>query len=226
MQKVIVKLFIVCAMIATFSACGKNEEQVGTTVQSGSVQDEYSFETEAETEETTGGEAVLVTEDEATLETEGTSEVEADTEAVTPPLYGAELDSAELMEDMQAIFQSALDFVVPEEQLDAAGMVSNAILTKTEIVINHAEDGICNITVKYPNAAEALKAADAQLGADASQEQIDEMLKTLAQSIENGEVDIVEKTLDVSIIEVEEFKTIEWTTELYDAITGGLYSIG
>ena len=131
----------------------------------------------------------------------------------------------ELMEDMKAIFRSALDFMVPEEQLDAASKVSNAILENTDITINHAKDDICNITVKYPNVAKALKEEEEKLAADATQEEIDVMLQNLTDAINNGEVEIIEKTMDVTIIEVEEFKTIQWTTELYDAITGGLYSI-
>ena len=192
------------------------------------------FEPETEAESEPSQEGNPPAEDTGKTETEGSNEQEeVETEKVTGneevkqedlPV-GEEIEAGELLEDMKAVFDSALNFIVPEEELDAASMVSNAILNKTDISINYVEDGICNVTVKYPNAAEALKTAEAQLAADASQEELDAMLNALAQAIENGEVETIEKTLDVSVIEIGEFRTIEWTKELYDAITGGLYSI-
>lgn len=242
MKKKILMLFTVCVIMVTVSACGNKEEQDSTTVQLDTVSEESSFESEETSKETpehtetkfipeieTEIETESIPETEVEIETESIPETESvpenEPEAETTPLYGEELKSSELMEDMNAIFQSALDYMVPEEQLDAASKVSNAILENTDITINHAKDDICNITVKYPNVAKALKEAEAKLAADASQEEIDVMLQNLTNAIQNGEVEIIEKTMDVSIIEVEEFKTIQWTTELYDAVTGGLYSI-
>ena len=242
MKKKILMLFTVCVIMVTVSACGNKEEQDSTTVQLDTVLEESSFESEEtskETPEHTETESIPEIETEIETESIPKTEVEIETESIpetesvpenepeaeTTPLYGEELESSELIEDMNAIFQSALDYMVPEEQLDAASKVSNAILKNTDITINLAKDDICNITVKYPNAAKALKEAEAKLAADASQEEIDLMLQNLTNAIQNGEVDIIEKTMDVSIIEVEEFKTIQWTTELYDAVTGGLYSI-
>lgn len=226
MKKKIVMLFTVCVMTIAISACGNKEQQNNTTVQLDEVSEENSFESEQTTEHTESeyvSETEIEIETETIPETESVSESEPETEISS--LYGAELESSELMEDMKAIFQSALDFMVPVDQLDAASMVSNAILENTDITINHAKEGICNITVKYPNVAKALKEEEAKLSADASQEEIDVMLQDLTNVIKNGKVEIIEKTLDVSIIEVEDFKTIQWTPELYDAITGGLYSI-
>lgn len=238
MKKKMVILFTVCAMIIAVSACGNKEEQAGTTTQFDDIQEEKYSESEEVSEHT---ETESIPETETEVETESIPETEIGTEtgsipdtesvpenepeAETSPLYGEELESSELMEDMKAIFRSALDFMVPEEQLDAASEVSNAILENTDITINYAKDDICNITVKYPNVAKALKEEEEKLAADATQEEIDVMLQNLTDAINNGEVEIIEKTMDVSIIKVEEFKTIQWTTELYDAITGGLYSI-
>lgn len=193
------------------------ESEPETAPESEPVQEETSnAEDTGETEaESSNGQEEATTED-----VTGNEEVKQEELPV-----GAEIEASELLEDMKAVFDSALDFIVPEEELDAASMVSNAILNKTDISINYVENGICNITVTYPNAANALKEAEAKLAADASQEELDTMLNTLAQAITDGEVEMVEKTLDVSVIEIGEFRTIEWTKELYDAITGGLYSI-
>ena len=242
MKKKIIMLFTVCVIMVAISACGNKEQKDNTTVQLDTVSEESSFESEETSKETPEHtETESITETETEVETESIPETEIGTETgsipetesalenesetETTPLYGEELESSELMEDMKAIFQSALDFMVPEEQLDAASKVSNAILENTDITINNAKDDICNITVKYPNVAKALKEEEEKLAADATQEEIDVMLQNLTDAINNGEVEIIEKTMDVSIIEVEEFKTIQWTTELYDAITGGLYSI-
>lgn len=238
MKKKIRMLFTVCVIMVTVSACGNKEQQDNTTVQLDTVSEESSFESEEtskETPEHTETESIPETETEdipeieVEIETESIPETgfvpENEPEAETSPLYGEELESSELMEDMKAIFRSALDFMVPEEQLDAASKVSNAILENTDITINHAKDDICNITVKYPNVAKALKEEEEKLAADATQEEIDVMLQNLTDAINNSKVEIIEKTMDVTIIEVEEFKMIQWTTELYDAITGGLYSI-
>ena len=39
------------------------------------------------------------------------------------------------------------------------------------------------------------------------------------------EVDMIEKTFTAEVIQADNMYTIKWTAELYDAFTGGLYSI-
>ncbi|MBQ7955555.1 MAG: hypothetical protein IJ282_07365 [Lachnospiraceae bacterium] len=251
MKRRVAYVLMICMLMALCAACGKQKESNGKTSipkKESTVEVESAYESESvsepesteepgsktesepvsESEPEVESEPESASEPENTMETESSPEESFESEPETEEadtLVGEELDAAELMEDMKAVFDSALNYIVPEEELDAASRVSNAILNKTDIIINRVEDGVCNVTVTYPNAAEALKEAEAQLAADASQEEIDVMLDSLAKTIENGEVETIEKTLDVTVIEIGSFRTIEWTKELYDAITGGLYSI-
>ena len=104
-------------------------------------------------------------------------------------------------------------------------MVSNAILNKTEIIVNSANETICNVSVKYPDAAKLLTEAEENLSEEATEKEIDEMMKNLAEAIENNDVEMIEKTLETQLIEKDGIWNIQWTNELYDAVTGGLYSI-
>lgn len=132
---------------------------------------------------------------------------------------------ADILADLDATFLAALDHIVPDKELTPASMVSNAILQNTTYVINSITDNFCSVTVKYPNVAPALLEAMAALPEDATDEQMDEALKTLAAKITDGEIELSEKTFDLEIIDMGGMRTISWTPELYDAFTGGLYTI-
>lgn len=133
--------------------------------------------------------------------------------------------AANILSCMNATFSGALDHLVPEKKLDGASKVSNAILLNTTYSISSADETSCTVTVRYPNVAAALTEALSTLPAEATEEQTNEMLENLAAKIENQEVEMLEKTYTAEVIQADGMYTIKWTTELFDAFTGGLYSI-
>lgn len=134
------------------------------------------------------------------------------------------VDTEDILTDMEAVFAAALDYIVPEEEADAAAQVSNAIIRKTSIQIQDVSNTNCSVTIRYPDAAEAIRIAEAALPAEATEAEIEAMLLALAQAIEAEEVTMIEESFEAVIVEADGMRTIQWTPELYDAVTGGLYT--
>ncbi len=168
-------------------------------------------------------------ESESSSEEEPAFEPESSTEPELTPEELAAIAEAEkaanILSCMEATFFGALDHIVPEKKLDSASKVSNAILLNTTYSIESADESFCTVTVRYPNVATALLEALSMLSTEATEEQTKEMLENLAVKIENQEVEMIEKTFTAEVIRADDMYTIQWTTELYDAFTGGLYSI-
>lgn len=172
-------------------------------------------EVEASSEDATAPESVTFPED-STEQGPSPEELAAAAEAEK---------TANILSCMNATFSGALDHLVPEKKLDSASKVSNAILLNTTYSISSADEKFCTVTVRYPNAAAALTEALSTLSMEATEEQTNEMLENLAEKIENQEVEMIEKTYTAEVIQADDMYTIKWTTELFDAFTGGLYSI-
>ncbi len=177
----------------------------------------------SESEPASEPEAESSSEEEPSFEPENSTEPE-----LTPEELAAIAEAekaANILSCMEATFFGALDHIVPEKKLDNASKVSNAILLNTTYSIESADESFCTVTVRYPNVATALVDALSMLSAEATEEQTSEMLENLAVKIENQEVEMIEKTFTAEVLQVDDMYTIKWTTELYDAFTGGLYSI-
>jgi len=193
---------------------GTNEGAGETTPESESGANDQT-ESVTEPEDATAPETVTFPEDSA--EPEPTPEELA---------AAAEAEkAANILSYMNATFSGALDHLVPEKKLDSTSKVSNAILLNTTYSISSADETSCTVTVRYPNVAAALTEALSTLPSEATEEQTNEMLENLAAKIENQEVEMIEKTYTAEVIQAEGMYTIKWTTELFDAFTGGLYSI-
>ena len=207
MKKKIVVIVAIILMIATI---------IAIAFISGSRDDDSKKTSDKQTSETEKQSDDEKLEEESTKENETSDVIENETESE---------DYSDIVSDVQAAFAAALDYVVEDEELAPEQMVSNAILKKTEIIVNSANETICNVTVKYPDAAKLLTEAEASLPEEATEKEIDEMMKNLAEAIENNDVEMIEKTLETQLIEKDGIWNIQWTNELYDAVTGGLYSI-
>lgn len=147
-------------------------------------------------------------------ETTNNNEYENDTE-----------DYSDIVTDVEAAFKAALDYIVLGEDIKAQEKVSNAILKNTEIIVDYANETICKVTVKYPDAASLLRKAEEGLKQDATEEDINDMMEEIAKAIEDKKAEMIDKTIETKVFEKDGIWNIEWTSELYDAVTGGLYSI-
>ncbi len=147
-------------------------------------------------------------------ETTNNNEYENDTE-----------DYSDIVTDVEAAFKAALDYIVLGEDIKAQEKVSNAILKNTEIIVDYANETICKVTVKYPDAALLLRKAEEGLKQEATEEEINDMMEEIAKAIEDKKAEMIEKTIETKVFEKDGIWNIEWTSELYDAVTGGLYSI-
>lgn len=177
----------------------------------------------SESEPASGPEVESSSEEEPSSEPESSSEPELSPEELAAAAEAEK--AANILSCMEATFFGALDHIVPEKDLDSASKVSNAILLNTTYSIESADESFCTVTVRYPNVATALTEALSILPAEATEEQTGEMLENLAKKIENQEVEMIEKTFTAEVVQADDMYTIKWTTELYDAFTGGLYSI-
>lgn len=177
----------------------------------------------SESEPTSEPEVESSSEEEPAPEPESSTEPELSPEELAAAAEAEK--AANILSCMDATFFGALNHVVPEKDLDSASKVSNAILLNTTYSIQSADESVCTVTVRYPDVATALTEALSALSMDATEEQTGEMLENLALKIENQEVEMIEKTYTAEVVQVDDMYTIKWTTELYDAFTGGLYSI-
>lgn len=193
---VILLIAVIVAVVLIFSSGHKgNKEKT----------DKDSFETESVDE----------TKDEENIaEDETKKNEEAETE-----------DYTDIVSDVEAAFKAALDYIVPDDELSAEQKVRNAILENTEITVNSANEETANVSVKYPNAADLLTKASSALPENPSDSDVENMYINIAEAIEDKSVDMIEDSIDVELLEKDGIWNIKWTTELYDAVTGGLYSI-
>lgn len=160
-------------------------------------------------------ESVGETGDEENDEEEETTEnVEAETE-----------DYSDIVTDVEAVFKAALDYVVYDDELSAEQRFRNAILENTEITVNSANEEMANVSVKYPNAADVLTKASLKLPENATEKDVEDMYVSISRAIEEKGVEIIEETIDVELFEKDGIWNVKWTDELYDAVTGGLYSV-
>lgn len=215
MKKKKVRIFtILLSILILLSGCGEKKTAADTELET------LLPSSEETTAESSTEEAAAEPSTEAASEPEPESEPDIPAPQEVPEF----VDEEDITTDIEAVFAAALDYMVPEEEADAAARVSNAILQQTSYRILEVSNTLCSIAIRYPDAAEALRKADAELSEDADEEQIEEMLLSLAQAIETEEVTMLEETFEVSIIELDGMRTIQWTPELYDAVTGGLFS--
>lgn len=193
---VILIIAVIVAIILIFSNANKENKEKS---------DKDTFETES----------IDGTKDEeGNIENETTENVEAETE-----------DYSDIVSDVEAVFKASLDYIVSDDELSAEQKVRNAILENTKITVNSANEESANISVEYPNVADLLIKASAKLPENATDTDVENMYTSIAEAIEDKGVDIIEKTIDVVLIEKDGIWNVQWTDELYDAVTGGLYSI-
>lgn len=160
-------------------------------------------------------ESIVETKDEEiNSEEETTENVEAETE-----------DYSDIVLDVEAVFKAALDYIVYDDELSTEQRVRNAILENTEIIVNSANEERANVSVKYPNAADVLTKASLKLPENATEKDIEDMYVSIAEAIEDKGVEMIEATIDVELFEKDGIWNVKWTDELYDAVTGGLYSV-
>ncbi len=234
--------FIACILVLAMTACGKAENvtdemeaittetasvaEIIDATESSEIADEDSYGEESEPESEPETESTTDMQPEMEVEPETDVELENEVKNEVAMLSDEEIELAEIREDMEAVFASVFAYILPDEEAesDPSALISNAILKQTDITINSVTLESCNVTIKYPNALETLKEAEAKLPADATKEQVNEMLKEVVQLIEEDAVAYIEKTFESEIIEYEGIRNIVWSKELYDAVTGGLYS--
>lgn len=177
----------------------------------------------SESTPTSEPEVEISSEEEPVFEPESSPEPELSPEELAAAAEAEK--TANILSCMEATFFGALNHIVPEKDLDSASKVSNAILVNTTYSIQSADESFCTVTVRYPDAATALVEALSLLSAEATEDQTNDMLENLAIKIGNQEVEMIEKTFTAEVIQADNMYTIKWTAELYDAFTGGLYSI-
>ena len=213
MRKFLAIILMSCISTALFTSCGSGKEPAVSTKVESSSAEIPSQKAEATPEPTT----------EATQDS--SEPIPESTPAPTQPPEEQPIGDPETIEELTAVFDAALDYLVPEEELDAAAMVSNAIINATTYKILEVDGNMCKIYVQYPDAATAFLEAFSKLSPEASDEEVDKILMDLAQKIENHKVEMLEKTFYPSVIEQDGLTNIHWGYDLYDAFTGGFYNI-
>lgn len=196
-----IAMVLLCILLAILTSCGSKEATAAPAEQT------IPETTEAFVE---------------TLPPETTAPV---TEPATESITEEEAETAEdLQRDLRAGFDMALAFVVEGEELTPADKISNAILHTIRYEILSASDGICVVTVFYPDAYNSFASGFHALPQTATEEEVFSYLEKFALSLENGEVPMLEETFAVDYVMKEGIATILWTEQLYNAFSGGFYS--
>ena len=144
----------------------------------------------------------------------------------TPTPTAEMMNDPELVKVVEELFLDELSYYVPEEMLDPASMVNNAMLDKTEVIVHSALDDSCEVTIRYPDVASALLEEIEILPDDADQAQWDELFLSLFEKIDQNEISILEEHYTVGLQRQDDELYLELTDELINALTEGLYLMG
>ena len=116
--------------------------------------------------------------------------------------------------------------IVSEDELTPDEMVSNTILEKTEINLIEEYETYMVIKVTYPDAASLVIEALGDMEQEYDNEKMNSVYEKVAQKLKSVDVKMKEETLQVSFeIDDNENKQVVWSTELMNALSGGLYEL-
>ena len=139
---------------------------------------------------------------------------------------GEEIESAEIREDLEALFASITEAITSDTRtLEPEEQFASTIRYKTEITIDSVTKDKCVLTIVYPYVVDALTEAVGKLDEEPTEGQIRTMYKNLSASLRNNALPYNTVTIELEVVEIEGFWSLKWTKEFYDAVTGGLYSI-
>ena len=203
-------LALLAAMMLLTACGGKRAElpETGKTAEETQKNRTEAAETERETER----------EDETPAETAATEEPQTEAPVI--------VNNEQVVVEMENCFAEELDYIVPEEELDPSAMMTNAILKKTTVTVNVADENWCDVTICYPNALDILLEVSDALPEDAGWDQIDEAYEQIAAIIESDQVEMLEENFILQVTKEYDIYDIVWTDEAINALTGGLYLIG
>lgn len=139
----------------------------------------------------------------------------------------AEDASAEDQSLVRSLLIEALESsLVPEELLTPSGELTNAIIRATKIVMLEDNGDSCKIKVTYPDVKTAFLEGIAALPEEITENTQNEFYYSLKSKLENGELDTLEETLELNVLEDENGeKYLDWTQDAMRVTTGGLSEI-
>lgn len=114
---------------------------------------------------------------------------------------------------------------IPEEELTADELLSNAILDKLYLtIISETSQGF-TVKIRYPDVYTAFIEETKKYSSTPTEEDVNSLLSSLTEKVKNSGCEMLEETFELAFNTDENGnKSIVWTDEVLHAVSGGLYT--
>ena len=131
------------------------------------------------------------------------------------------------MEEADYLWFTVLDMAFAnDEMLEPSDYMMDCVMMLIESSVVEADEDSCKVWIRYPDAAALLMEAISDLPDDFDQYALDQMYFELSELLVNGQVEMLETTVELPIVRYEDGEArLELTTELAIAMTGGIAAI-